>query len=428
MRIKSLVFAASLGACAAVTLLPEVAHAQDPNMAEKLRLEEEMKKLAAKNAWAGVERNYDALLKLGVEVTFDDHFLGAQAAKYQGKTYEMYTRLTAAKEKNAKEEIVTELDAIDAQYGRVEIKGTLKILPTVDVVMPFSPDQRKSIEWAQKVLSETGSFKGMLPIDIEYGIVGPTVVKFTPKAGPDWIVLDLSSAKKYKELGSGAPPVPEVVVTPPVDGTKPPVDGAKPPKTPKPASGATQGNIDTAGPIAMIGYNFMSSGVPAEPSAQTLDTLQPDSISGSGLSAEVGAEVVFTGKLIAVSGTVAYSGMYGTDSYNGFRGWLAASVRPGNLRVTAGPTYGVIEGHGVGVAPWLDVGQDQQVFPAEQLEFVGRSLAAGVQFTAGYGLLDFGSLMGTVEIGGAWQYDGVRSYVGGGLRIGVVPAIERFKG
>lgn len=429
LRARTLLLLAALAGTVAVAVVPDTAMAQDPNAAEALRLREEMKKLAAKNAWAGVERSYDNLMKLPVDKTFDDHFLGSQAAKYQGKTWEMYERLSRAKEINAKPEIVSELEAMDGRYGRVDIQGTFKVLPTVDVVMPFSPDERKSIEWAQKVLSETGSFKGMLPIDIEYKLNGAGyVVPFTPKAGPDWLSLDLHSVGNWKKASSGE-------VAPVVEAPTDPVEGGGE-KPPKPSGGGgVQGPIDTAGPVVMLGYSFLSSGQPGAPSEAGPYELndgyeQPADMAGSGAGAELGAEVVLTGKKFAVSGTVGYAGMIATDDYaHGFRGWLAGSYRPGNARISFGPTYGVIVGKGIGLADWYEgAGQDQTAFPNERLPYLGRSLAGGVQLTAGYGFLEMGSLMGLVEVGGSWQTDGTRSYVGAGARVGVVPWIKRFKG
>lgn len=445
--LNRLILASALAVGALSYAAPALA--QDPDAAACFSAREEMKKLATKNAWAGVERKYDELTKLSCgTLKFDDHFLGAQAAKYQGKTYEMYERLSRAKDIEAKPDVVSELEAIDGRYGRVEIKGTFKVLPTVDVVMPFSPDERKSIEWAQKVLSETGSFKGMLPIDIEYKVNGAGfVVPITPHAGPDWQSFDLHSVGLWKKAAGGeitAPPV----ETPP-DGTKPP-EGTKPPK----GGGGAQGNIDTAGPVAMLGFNYMSSpepGCPIEdtnletawcedsftddtPSTAEYMPAQIGPLGGAGLSAEVGAEVVFTGKKFAASGTVAYSGAFAPpNSAHLFRGWLAGSFRPGNARLTFGPTYGVVVAQGQGVASWYDRStdrgaQDHTAYPNDRLPFGGTATMAGFQFTAGYGLLDLEPLLGMVELGGSWATDGDRSYINAGVRVGIVPHIKRFKG
>ena len=51
----------------------------------------------------------------------------------------------------------------------------------------------------------------------------------------------------------------------------------------------------------------------------------------------------------------------------------------------------------------------------------------GGQFSFGYGLMDFGKLQGVVELGGSWETDTTRHFINAGLRIGIVPVIERFK-
>jgi len=47
--------------------------------------------------------------------------------------------------------------------------------------------------------------------------------------------------------------------------------------------------------------------------------------------------------------------------------------------------------------------------------------------TFGYGLTDFGKMQGVVELGVNWSTDGTRHYINTGLRVGIVPLIERFK-
>ena len=108
------------GSVLASSLVPTVALAQDKT-AERLRLEEEMKRLAQRNAWAGVERKYNELLALNIDLPFDDHQVGAQAARSLGKTLEVYERLLRAQKIQASDEIIQELAAIDSQYGRVEL-------------------------------------------------------------------------------------------------------------------------------------------------------------------------------------------------------------------------------------------------------------------------------------------------------------------
>lgn len=168
------------------------------------------------------------------------------------------------------------------------------------------------------------------------------------------------------------------------------------------------------------------------PAGDTFVPTQVGDLAGTGVSAEVGAEVVFTGKRYAASATIAYVvSVARPDTAHQFRGWLAVSYRPGDLRFTAGPTYGVIVVQGMGVADWYDRGdQGPQgtAIPAADLPYGGSATMAGFQFTAGYGVVDLQPLMGTIELGGAWSTDGNRSYLNAALRVGVVPRIRRFDG
>jgi hypothetical protein len=129
-----------------------------------------------------------------------------------------------------------------------------------------------------------------------------------------------------------------------------------------------------------------------------------------------------------VSAVVGYRGAFGDDSYNGVGGWFAGTFRPGNLRIAAGPTYDLLIGSGTGVAEWWDKNQDPSRYPPGDLSYWGYARIGGARLTAGYGLLDLGPFTGLIELGGQWGTDGSRSYVGGGLRIGIVPKIERYEG
>ena len=69
---------------------------------------------------------------------------------------------------------------------QVELKGSERFLVPVDPkVMPFAPDQRKSVEWAQKVMTNTGSFRGMLPLG-DYKVA---CQEFSAVAGPNFLTI-----------------------------------------------------------------------------------------------------------------------------------------------------------------------------------------------------------------------------------------------
>ena len=41
--------------------------------------------------------------------------------------------------------------------------------------------------------------------------------------------------------------------------------------------------------------------------------------------------------------------------------------------------------------------------------------------------MDFGGLQGVVELGANWSTDGTRHFINTGLRVGIMPLIERFQ-
>lgn len=358
--------------------------------AEKLRLSDEAKKLAQRNAWAGVERGYEALLATKCELAFDDHFLGSQAAKFLGKTFEVYERLGAARLIDQRSEIVEEMESILGTYGMIEIKGDPRFRPELSrEAMPFAPDQRKSIEYAIEVVANTGSFKGMLPRG-EY-VVGEQT--FTVEPGDQWQVLEVGKVK---------------------------------------GRGEDQPLVRYANVVALVGPNFLTTPQPTEPTVDGAGQHQfsPSGVFGGGLGVQVGTELGlgYRSPDAGIALTVGYQGAYGNNNLHQLTGWAAGLIRPGEWRVALGPTYSVVLGRGTGVADWFDVGQDPQQDPVEDIRYQGAAWGGGLQGAAGYGVLDLEKLRGLVELTGAWQYDGARSYVGFGLRVGIVPAVPRFKG
>jgi hypothetical protein len=380
--LRALPFVAGL--TLGLVAVPE-AHAQDAAAAaEKVRLQGEMKKLAAKNAWAGVESKFEELEKLKLPLTFDDYFLGAQSARFLGKTYETYMRLEKAKQIDPRPEILTELEGIEARYGRVDIQGNPRKRPPLEIdLMPFAQDERKSVEWAITVVANTGEFKGMLPLDVTYSIAGQS---FTAVLGPDWQVVDISKAK-------GGPSVE---------------------------------TIRWSGPFASVGYGYVSS--PEPEASDDVSVLQPGAISGSGVSVRAGAEMGFT-EIFGVAGSLGYTvGGANNDLLHDITASVGAVIRPGQARFSFGPTYGLIAAHGYGVASWWDINQDPERYPSAEIEYRGQALVGGFEATGGFGLIDLGKLQGMAELGGSWQTDGQRAYTGFFLRAGIQPKIERFKG
>ncbi len=384
-------------------LAPVSAYAADCDMAEKLRLSEEAKKLAQRNAWAGVERSFAGLLGTKCELKFTEYELGAQSARYLGKTFEMYERLTSAKDLDPQAEILDLLAGLDTNYGRVQINGDARRRPVLTrPAMPFPPDQRKSIEWAVEVVDGTGSFKGMLPVG-DY-VVGD--IEFTVATGEEWQVLEVG-----KQKGGGG-------------GGGSGGGGERP---------TSEGLINYSGLVAMIGPGFLITAEPSEPVFnQDGDQHQfiPHDISASGVSLQVGGELGLTYKApeAGIAMTVGYQGGYGNDTLHNFSGWFAGVLRPGQLRIAVGPKYQLVTGRGEGVAEWFDVGHDQERDSNDLIRNQGMSFGGGAEAAVGYGLIDLDKMRGGIELGGGWMTDGSRNFMGFGLRVGVFPEVPRFEG
>jgi hypothetical protein len=371
---------------ALVLVAPADALAQDAQaLAEKQRLIEEMRKLAQRNAWGGVERNYELLVELKVPIEFDVHQLGAEAARTLGKTYQMYRRLERAVELDPQPELIETIKVMEKTYGRVRIEGNERWSVVLSrQAMPFAPDERKSIEYAMTVLAESGSFEGMLPGG-DY-VVGNKSFSVAP--GTKWteIVLEKSDIA------------------------------------------GREGLIVYNGPVLVGGYAYsLSSAGDVVTDDTGVHMAAPSDLAGSGTAFEGGWEIGFT-REFALAATLGYRGMYGSDTLHGVSGWLAAAIRPGDLRIAVGPTWGLVRASGTGVAEWFDVGQDPDLYRVDDLAWEGRAWAAGGQLSVGYGVLDLSdTLQGSVELAGSFSTDGGRPYMGFGLRIGIVPVVPRFQ-
>jgi hypothetical protein len=159
---------------------------------------------------------------------------------------------------------------------------------------------------------------------------------------------------------------------------------------------------------------------------------QPESFSGGGLTLGGGYEIGFN-QWVGAAVSAGYSNMLDGKSANGnsgsfhaFHGGLGAVMRPGDARIGLGPIFSLYRGSGKGVAPWYDIDQDHERYPTLEQSWKGVSGTVGGQLTVGYGLTDFGKFQGVVELGANWSTDGTRQFVNTELRVGIMPAIERF--
>lgn len=152
------------GVAAAAPAERTSAASAEVNDGEHVRLSSEIKQLSTRQAWPGVEKKFEELDKLGVELTFDDLLHGAYAARALGNAQSAYDRLKVAARLKGTKEVVDWLYTIDTVYGRVELIAT----PPRGIVlepelMPFDPDQRTAVAAAMQTVAHDGQFLGLLP-------------------------------------------------------------------------------------------------------------------------------------------------------------------------------------------------------------------------------------------------------------------------
>ena len=376
--------------------------------AEQVRLSEDMRRLAKRGQWRGVNRSYDAIRSLerkGVVLTFDEHYLGAQAAREMGNVTRVYRRLLRAKDVEAKSEVTNWIADILRQYGEVDLiipdryKGEANLAVAV---MPLQPDQRSTIGMAQQRVTEGKSYDGLLPGG-EYTF-GPHT--FTVKPGGDTIVLEVS------KKGPGT-------VSKRKAGEKGPFRFAY------------------VGPRADIGLGWTQA-------TDSGSGVGPGSYGGLGARGSLGVEAGLSGPLAVVL-DLGYQGLSGSpsdasgelsnvpgfqienDQMHMFFVWLAAAIDFGPFDVAAGPMYGFGSGSVTGVAQdCIDTGSCQSVSSADtstlrhsQLE--GSINAAGGAVALTYDVVEFGQFAGSISLNTGALSDGSSWYPFGTLGFSVGP-------
>ena len=114
--------------------------------AERVRLSQDIKQLAQREAWTGVERKFEELELLGTTMSFDDLYRGACAARALGDVAAAYDRLKAAAAVDPRRDVLDWLYAIDNHYGRVELLVIPPRNASLDIAeMPFDPADRAAV-------------------------------------------------------------------------------------------------------------------------------------------------------------------------------------------------------------------------------------------------------------------------------------------
>ena len=134
---------------------------------ELVQLCDEMKQLARRNTWKGVEDKYQQALALaarGVPLDFETLYLAAQAARGLGQINLAYERLIQATEIEARDEAVAWLNDMELNFTQVKLRNQRREPVLLSALhMPFAPDQRATITLAWEQVEETGVYDGLLP-------------------------------------------------------------------------------------------------------------------------------------------------------------------------------------------------------------------------------------------------------------------------
>ncbi len=159
--------------------------------AEADRLSGEIKNLAARQVWAGVERKYKQALSTGAPLEADVHLVAAYAARERGNLIDVYERLRHAAALAPTKEVVDWLWDLDHNFGRVELnagrKGSAELMAAS---MPLDPSRRQAVVAAIETCESKGEFSGLLPRG-DYVFAGQTFrvepgiavkVEISPKA------------------------------------------------------------------------------------------------------------------------------------------------------------------------------------------------------------------------------------------------------
>ena len=140
--------------------------------AEIDRLSGEIRTLARRQVWAGVERKYSQIVGLNGTIPSEIHLTGAYSARETGDLLEVYERLIRAATGSADATVVDWLWDLDHNYGRVTLIADRRRTAELNAtVMPLDPNRRVAVQAAIETCANEGRFNGLLPKG-EYEFVG----------------------------------------------------------------------------------------------------------------------------------------------------------------------------------------------------------------------------------------------------------------
>jgi len=385
MRLSTLVcLSLAVGLAAAV---PVVAEAGQVEEAEYQRLREDMRRMASRNAWPGVEAKFQEMLALqarGQQIAAEEWLLGAQAARAIGLMAESRDRLARAVKLQPSPETIALLEEIDSTFGYVDLVveagAEAELKPAA---MPFVPDQRKAIEVGRSQVAEVGAFKGMLP-------------KGAYSLGEEQFVVEPGSEEPVK-----------ILIAAPVSERKQKMQSF---------------SFTYVGPRVDVGPGYTRGGDPDLSDA-------PGAFDGFGARLGVGVEVGI-GESLGAYAEVGYQGLRSkVDLYE--EELEALGYYPGNyLRLgwfSIGPTYRMGDiwasaGLTVGAGVAQSVSGDADTTGNLLWNTAGPLMTVGAQGSVSYGVYDVGSsLTLAVSLLAGFQHDSQRAYPWANFAVTLAP-------
>ncbi|MEQ1569299.1 MAG: hypothetical protein ABMA64_26920 [Myxococcota bacterium] len=138
--------------------------------AERVRLGEDLRKLAGQNQWGGVERAYVGLLAVsaatGAPLTHAQHVLGAQAAEARGDVRATWERLKMAVAVEPRDDTREWIARLEVTNGLVSIRtnGLVRGPLTLEVLDPPDPSTLRTIDAARAEIEDRRRYDGFLPL------------------------------------------------------------------------------------------------------------------------------------------------------------------------------------------------------------------------------------------------------------------------
>ena len=386
--------------------------------AERIRLTEEMRRLAKRNAWKGVEASYQELEVLeqkGLSLSFEEHFLGAQAARALGNINDVHERLRHAVKAGGGPEKVREaiewLSDIDANYGRVDlVNKTRSEALLAPLQMPFAPDQRHAIEAAAQEVLENGRYVGLLPAgEYTFGTSSVPVKAITDSQDEDIAECVLQEVKGegpavtllywglrgnlgaiYTAAGSGGG-----------DGDEPGAFGGAGPRV---GVGMEAGFSERWGVLGEFGYHGLFSGSPLN---------DPDVVSAY--------HEAYGDGVVDKDGNWGVSPLTdGGGQMHALYFWLAGSARFGALALALGPVYSAVVDSRIATLIEADTCAGDA---GCLVEYAGSSSFGGAALGVSYGLLQMGSYQGGLALNIGSQTDTSRMYNWAQVGLTLSPAL-----